>query len=217
MNGDVLVIEAARVALVRRTDGSPGLARLPISSTTHIEFSLRRGDKRNFHAPEEMKILIEPDAAGNFDVALAKIFADGLEELTASVPVYWRCYATSYFADTIKPDAEERVKRCVTSPGSDAAREGDRDHGDAMRAPVLIASGAISNSSRAQGLGVRGVSLIHLRVTTEGMPVGLQVIEALGAGADEAAMQGVSSYRFQPATLNGVAVPVDINVNISFR
>jgi TonB family protein len=217
VNNGLLTIQAVRTALVQRADQQPGLERTPVSSTTHLEFSLRRGDKRNFYAPEEMKILVEPDTAGNFDVALAKIFVDGWDGLAAVVPSYWKCYAKSYFAQTIAADAEETVKRCVSSPKTEAATKSDRTSSQAMQAPVQIASAPVRSPGGAEGRGVHGVALIHLRVTKEGIPVGLQIIQALGAGADEAALQAVSAYRFQPAMLNGVAVPVDMIVSVSFH
>ncbi|WP_187290211.1 energy transducer TonB [Terriglobus saanensis] len=209
----LLVLQANRVALVRRADREPGLERLPISSTTHIEFALRN----KFIAPEEMKIVIEPDTSGDFEAALRKIFADGWEDLKASVPLYWKCYATSYFTNTIAPDAEEAVKQCVTTPKSGVGIEGTRNHAEGIQAPVLIASPPLPGHPGARGFRVRGDALIHLRVTAEGMPVGLQVVQAVGAGADEMALQTASAYRFQPAMLNGVAVPVDLNVNVSFH
>jgi len=209
----VLVLQANRVALVRRADQQAGLERLAISSTTHIEFALRN----KFIAPEEMKIVIEPDAAGDFEAPLRKVFADGWEELRASVPLYWKCYATSYFTQEIAADAEETVKRCVTTPKSGVAIESTRNRAQGIQAPVLIASSSLPGPAGAHGFGVRGDALIHLRVTAEGMPVGLQVVQAVGAGADEVALQTAANYRFQPAMLNGAAVPVDLNVDVSFH
>ncbi len=216
MSGDFLIIQGHRIALARRADGGPGLERRPISSTTHLEWSLMPGDRKNFHAPEEIKIVVEPDKSGEFEAALERIFADGLTALSSSVPVYWKCFADGYFIPAVPDkDVREEVLKCVKPPEASPAQAGGEGPHE-MKAPVLISS-TPAHFSTASDLRVHGVSLIHVRVTNTGMPVGLQVVQALGAGLDEAALQAVSTYRFQPATRDGVPVAVDLNVEVRFQ
>jgi TonB family protein len=210
----LLVIHAHRVALVAKADGSTGLERRDIASTTHIAFSLRRGDKSNYHAREEMQISVQPDAARNFEPALSAIFASGLPELAAAVPLYWRCYATSYFLPPeISADAERQVARCVVTPAAENLQAGANGRGG-MTGPVLLSSGQPTMPEVAAELGARGTVEVHLRIGADGVPVGLQIVRALGAGVDEAVLQAVSQDRFTPATRGGVAVPVDMTIRV---
>lgn len=64
-------------------------------------------------------------------------------------------------------------------------------------------------------MGIGGTAVVHIRIGTDGIPAGLQVVRAVGGGLDEEALQAASQDRFKPATRAGVAVPV--NVNIDFR
>ena len=54
-----------------------------------------------------------------------------------------------------------------------------------------------------------------LVVGPEGLPHNIRVQRSLGMGLDEKAIAAVS--RFQPATLNGQPVAVEVNVQVSFR
>jgi protein TonB len=44
----------------------------------------------------------------------------------------------------------------------------------------------------------------------------VQIIQGLGSGLDEAAMAAIKQWRFQPATRNGEAVDVFINIDMNF-
>ncbi|MGZ4732881.1 MAG: energy transducer TonB [Terriglobales bacterium] len=54
-------------------------------------------------------------------------------------------------------------------------------------------------------------------VGPEGLPHNIRVQRSLGMGLDEKAIAAVSTWRFQPATLNGQPVAVEVNVQVSFR
>jgi len=54
-------------------------------------------------------------------------------------------------------------------------------------------------------------------VTGEGLPASLRVVNPLGAGLDEEALKAVRQFKFAPAMLEGIAVPVPLTVEISFN
>jgi len=58
---------------------------------------------------------------------------------------------------------------------------------------------------------------LWLVVSPEGKPLEIRVQRALGMGLDEKAVEAVRQWRFEPAKLNGRAVPVQINVEVNFR
>ena len=45
----------------------------------------------------------------------------------------------------------------------------------------------------------------------------VRVQRSLGMGLDEKAIEAVRQWKFEPAKLNGQAVPVQINVEVNFR
>ena len=59
--------------------------------------------------------------------------------------------------------------------------------------------------------------ILWLVVGADGLPHHLRVARSLGMGLDEKALDAVRLWRFQPATLNGQPVAVEINVEVSFR
>lgn len=71
---------------------------------------------------------------------------------------------------------------------------------------------AIARKSKLQG-----TSVLAVIVNKEGLPEQIQVSRPLGMGLDDMAVQTVSKWRFEPATLNGEPVAVFIQVEINFR
>jgi TonB family protein len=209
VEGNSLVIHGERVALVAKGDGKQGLERRVIQP----------GDKKKSHRSEDLQITIQPDLTGSFDRALATIFANGLTELSTSVPIYWKCYAASYFAtESVKDDAEKEVTQCVSAvdPSVTIGVEPAYNVGPGMVPPRMTVQTPTKYSAVARQLGIGGTAVVHLRIGTDGVPVGLQVVRALGAGLDEQALDAASHDRFSPATREGVAVPVNANIEVNF-
>jgi periplasmic protein TonB len=72
-------------------------------------------------------------------------------------------------------------------------------------------------SDAARKAKYQGSVLLWLVVGPNGRPRDIRVQRSLGMGLDEKALEAVSQWRFQPATLDGQAVAVQINVEVSFR
>jgi protein TonB len=72
-------------------------------------------------------------------------------------------------------------------------------------------------SEAARKARFQGDVVLWLVVGPDGRPRNLRVQRSLGMGLDEKALEAVSQWRFQPATLNGHPVAVEINVEVSFR
>jgi TonB family protein len=207
-----LIIRANRVALVANSEGV--LERRNLSSTTQIFPSLRRGDANRFIANLEVKLVVHADEDGSFDRPLKAIFANGFQELASIVPQYWSCYAEGYFtSDTAATKAEKTVEECVkrrslSGPEAEIHRE------QAGFADARIASTVKPKFTQlAASVGVDGVSHVRFTVTQQGIPVGFQVVRAVGAGMDEETLKAVSEFKFQPATMNGVPVTSDLDVS----
>jgi periplasmic protein TonB len=72
-------------------------------------------------------------------------------------------------------------------------------------------------SDAARKAKYQGSVLLWLVIGPEGRPHNIRIQRALGMGLDEKAVAAVSTWRFQPGTLNGQPVAVEVNVEVSFR
>lgn len=72
-------------------------------------------------------------------------------------------------------------------------------------------------SDAARKAKYQGSVLQWLVVGPEGRPHNIRIQRSLGMGLDEKALAAVSTWRFQPATLNGQPVAVEVNVEVTFR
>jgi len=72
-------------------------------------------------------------------------------------------------------------------------------------------------SDLARRKRIDGTVLISVTVDEHGMPVNIRVVEGVGYGLDEEAIAAVRQYRFDPARMDGMPIPVTISVEINFR
>jgi TonB family protein len=101
---------------------------------------------------------------------------------------------------------------------------GPYDHGNVfspgkggVTAPRPIYDPDPEYSDAARRAKYQGSVLLWLVIAPNGRPRNIRVQRSLGMGLDEKAIEAVSQWRFQPATLNGQPVAVQINVEVSFR
>jgi TonB family protein len=209
VKGKQMTIHAERVALVAGDKGR--LERKAIDSTTILAYSMRRGEGNKFKAGEEMKLVVHADAGGSFDAALKAMFADGLEELATSVPPYWSCYAKGFFAQEVEQDVAQRtVDVCVRSQ---SLPEEDEQEG---YTPPEMGEVTPQYTQVAAEMGVGGLSRVHFEVGPHGVPLRFQVMRAVGAGLDEATIQGLSAAKNKPAMKDGVPVAANMEYRIKF-
>jgi protein TonB len=62
---------------------------------------------------------------------------------------------------------------------------------------------------------VQGVVLLDATIGTDGLVKGLRLVQSVPL-LDQAAMDAVNLWRFEPALLNGVPVEVEMTVTINF-
>jgi TonB family protein len=215
MHGKSLVLTGYRVALVAKSNPKDGLERRTIRSNARV-------GKDSGKLIDKMKITIEPDAAGSFDEGLNAVFVEGLAGLGGSIPASWHCYAQSYFVPAVAEDADRRVEECAsgrarketgpvnrTGPVSKVARE--------MLPPKVTYQIEPKFTPTARAMKLSGITLVNLKVDKDGVPSNVKIVRAAGAGLDEAAVEAVAHYKFQPATENGVAVAVNLNIEVNFQ
>ena len=72
-------------------------------------------------------------------------------------------------------------------------------------------------SSEARAAKLDGTLTVYVDIETSGRPSNVQVIQGLGMGLDEKAIEAVKQWEFQPAMLAGMPVKSAQGVELSFR
>jgi periplasmic protein TonB len=103
-------------------------------------------------------------------------------------------------------------------PGEGGGYGGGIYHvGGGVAAPQLIFAPDPEFSDEARRAKFQGVCVVSLIVDPQGHPQRVQVVRHLGMGLDQKAVDAVKQYRFKPATLQGKPVPVEVNIEVTFR
>jgi hypothetical protein len=210
---DVTSVEVKRkemlihVALVADDEGR--LVRRVLSHTTLMVGTYQK----EFHAKEELRIVVHADAQGGFDTAVKQIFVNGLPELATVAPPYWTCYAQGFFVKQVSAsEAQATVDACAEKMGfpTEVDAEG-------YTPPRMVARGQMQGNQRAAELGVSGECDVRVTISPHGIPLRFRVVRALGAGMDEEVLQSVSMSTFEPAKKNGAVVPADYDFRIRIK
>lgn len=89
--------------------------------------------------------------------------------------------------------------------------------GAGVTAPRVIYDPEPEYSPEARAAKYQGTVILHAIVAPDGRPHAIQVSRSLGMGLDEKAIEAVNTWRFEPATKDGHAVPVMIEIYVSFH
>ena len=134
--------------------------------------------------------------------ALDNIFAGDLDlRMLSHLPDYWQEYFHSKSQHRAFMPADSGIK--VLSEG--------------MMPPKVLNSIDPSSNEYAQKYGIAGMELLRTVVDASGIPQQIVIARPIGFGLDEKAVAAVKSSHFRPATLNGQAVPVVIDMVVTFR
>ncbi len=89
--------------------------------------------------------------------------------------------------------------------------------GGGVTAPRAIYAPDPEFSEEARKAKHQGTVVLFLIVDRNGRTHDIRVQRSLGMGLDEKAIEAISRWRFDPARKDGVAVAVQINVEVNFR
>ena len=108
-------------------------------------------------------------------------------------------------------------------PGWGPGSKGDAGNGiytpniGGVSQPIAIFTPEAEFSDEARRQKYQGVCLISVIIDAQGNPQNPRVVQRLGMGLDEKALEAVRKYRFKPARKDGKAVAVRISVMVDFR
>src|SRR5262249_8435101 len=121
-------------------------------------------------------------------------------------------------ADRLSAQAQEIWKSRVsalsarTSAGTNAYKVGA-----GVTSPSLLSKVEPSYSEDARAAKIAGVVMLRVVIDTDGIAKDAVVVEGLGYGLDEKAIEAVSKWKFKPGTLAGEPVPVQAQIEINFK
>lgn len=103
-------------------------------------------------------------------------------------------------------------------PGQSAGTSGGIYHvGGGVSAPQVIYAQQPQFTDAARQAKYQGVCIVSLIVDAQGNPQRVQIIQHVGMGLDEKALEAVRHYKFKPAMLQGHPVPVEVHIKVNFR
>ena len=72
-------------------------------------------------------------------------------------------------------------------------------------------------SEKARSVGYDGTTTLWVVVNAQGSVEGARVVRPAGLGLDQKALETVRTWRFTPATRDGIPVAVRVSIEVSFR
>jgi TonB family protein len=89
--------------------------------------------------------------------------------------------------------------------------------GGSVTAPTIVLKAEPEYSEEARKAKFQGIVVLSLEVNERGLPQNLRVIQTLGLGLDEKAIEAVLKWRFRPGLKDGKPVTTLAQVAVNFR
>ena len=154
---------------------------------------------------DKMRILLaDTGDTGAVERTLKAVFAVGIDrELQSSLPDYWQHYFNPLMA--WPKDALNGVPiEANITPSATAS------------VAVATHKAEASYTAYASRDRVTGTVRVHLTIDVEGVPRRISIIQPLGYGLDEMAVEAAAKYRFTAAIVRGVAVASAVAMDQEF-
>lgn len=124
-----------------------------------------------------------------------------------------------YYEPPVEPAKVQSPPAAVQSEQQKIPAEAGelRPIGGGVSAPVLLSAPEPEYSEEARSAKVNGEVIVHLQVEEDGSVSHVYVVQSLGSGLDEKAVEAVQQYKFKPALEAGKAVAVEMKVKVQFQ
>ena len=107
--------------------------------------------------------------------------------------------------------------RLSLSVGPETARVAHSSLGSGIAAPSLVREVKPQYTEDARRLGVEGDVVLEIVVRSDGSVGQVSIIQRLGSGLDQRAVDAVRQWRFTPARRYGTPVDVLVEVAVEFK
>lgn len=168
----------------------------------------------------EENLTVRVDVTGSsmdeIRAALSKVFVGPKERLSTLAPPYWKEFLEKYEETGKLPSAPDPSKIPAGCPDA-ASVDNPCKVGGAIKPPKPLSTPDPHYEPLAQKNKYQGTSVLWLVIDENGQPQRIKIVRAQGFGLDEKAVEAVSGWRFKPATREGKAIPVQIDVEVNFR
>jgi TonB family protein len=152
---------------------------------------------------------------------LGKIFSSDMQDVADTLPEYWQwCLADGIHQDKT---GNWRCGNPSMAETSDDPRSRLPDGTVVYRVkngvtpPKLSKAPDPEYTEPARALRLQGTSVLWFVLDENGIPSRIRIVRPLGVGLDDRAVEAVRTWKFNPATLDGHPVPVQVNVEVNFR
>jgi len=159
-----------------------------------------------------------PQKTASLDDALSRVFLADSEKLADLVPAYWKAVTEGrveavprktgppfYRIREPKPESQNRAVDPIDRVGKD------------VTAPVPVYTPDPHYVPLARKASFQGTTLLWAVITKRGSVGDVQVLRPVGFGIDDAAIETVKTWTFNPALKNGEPIAVQINVEVNYR
>lgn len=161
-------------------------------------------------AEVEIEIALDPVEMNQEAIVgvLEKIFLSEKDDLASSIPEPWRRKA---------PDSAAGEAANTNGDGPRIATTFAKVGRQGIKAPMPIYTPDPTYNKEARTKKREGNVMLWAVIDEKGLPRTIKVVQCLGAGLDEAAVEAVSHWRFAPATKDGQPVAVQLNIEVTFH
>jgi len=199
------------------------IARTRLTLEGHRLFVTFEEDKsRKYHrAPKRIRIDIDyragQDLENHIQDSLTKVFLAHGESLATVAPRYWRRFLGGEEANA----HEKRDEGPGPAPTGAAGYPSETQENITVRAGVeearLLKRVSPQYPDIAKSAHVEGIVSLEATIGTDGHLRDLQIVRARGMGLEEASIEAVRQWVYEPTLLNGEPVEVVTYINVVYK
>jgi TonB family protein len=142
---------------------------------------------------------------------LAEISSDPIDDSVFAVPPDFQLAAPAELVKALTP------ARAAPAPQNLAPGEQISRVGGGVSAPSVIYKRDPEYTKEALRAKLEGTVTLNIVVDKEGTPRNIQIVQPLGLGLDEKAIETVSQWKFRPGQKDGQPVNVAAMIKVSFK
>lgn len=197
---------------------------------------------RSVRTSQELHIVVDRQSSTTDAAVIGLIeglFVNQNENMAGLVPDYWRAYFSGRLQLVPQEDGhncrriegrvlrnpdgslwfpcEEHAKTTANLPAPSDVTSLPYHCTKGILCPKALFTPDPEYEELARAVGFQGVMVLDLTVNADGNTGDIQILQPLGFGLDDKAVEVVRQWKFKPANMDGHPVPAGINVEVEFR